>query len=349
MGIFKSVDIGFASSHRVEDIVRWAQIAEVEGFGAIWIGELYYARGLITTCAAVASATTKIKIGFGIISPFSRHPGVIAMETATLDELSSGRMILGMGISQTAVDRQGIGNARSAVSLREAMEMLRSFFAGEQVVYDGEFFKMTAPGRPLYFKPLRSDVPIHLGVMGPKSLELAGREADGVLLSMFSTPGFAKWARGHIEKGLAAAGRSWDDFEFRSYVTFSVDKDATKAKDAVREVLAAHLSEGVSTSAANADSPRWKYSAVTADELLAVKAEVGKYWSQGDREKAGRAIPVEFIDKLVVAGEPDECVERMRAYGEAGVDIPVPYQVMGPDPDNAIRLAGREVFPKLIS
>ena len=347
MAGFKSVDLGFASSHRVEDMVRWSQLAEAEGFDAVWLAELYYARGLITTCAAVAAATSKIKIGFGIISPFSRHPGVVAMETATLDELSGGRMILGMGISQIAVDRQGIGNARAAVSLREAMDILRLFFAGEQVVYDGEFFKMTAPGSSLFFEPVRRDVPIHLGVMGPKSLELAGRAADGVLLGMFSTPGFAKWARGHIEKGLASAGRSSDDFEYRSYITFSVDKDAAKAKDAVRGILAAYLSEGVSTSATNAESPRWKYSGATADELLAVKAEVGKYWSQGDREKAGQAIPVDFIDKLIVAGEPDECAERLLAYAEAGVDIAVPYQVMGPDPDASIRLAAREILPKI--
>ena len=347
MAVFKSFEIGLASSHRVDDMVRWAQIAEQEGLGAVWIAELYYGRGLMTTCAAIAQATSKIKIGFGIVSPFARHPAVIAMEAGSIDEISNGRLMIGLGIGQMAVTRQGVGNPRPAVSLKEAVEIVRRMIAGEQVVYEGSFFEMTPPGSPLFFDTLRKEVPIHLGVMGEKSLELAGRIADGVLLGMFSTPGMARWARSRIEEGLARAGRSWDDFEYRSYITFSVDKDAARAKDAVRGILAAYLSEGVSTSATNADSPRWKYSGVSADELLSVKAEVGKYWSQGDRAKAERAIPVPFIDKLIVAGEPDECIERFRAYAEGGLDIAVPYQVMGPDPDASIRLAAHEIFPKL--
>ncbi len=347
MASFKSFEIGLASSHRVEDMVRWSQIAEAEGMGAVWIAELYYGRGLITTCAAIAQATSKIKVGFGIVSPFARHPAVIAMEAASIDEISGGRLMIGLGVGQMAVTRQGVGNARPAISLKEAVEIVRRMIAGEQVVYEGSFFEMTPPGSPLFFDPVRNDVPIHLGVMGEKSLKLAGRIANGVLLGMFSTPGMVGWARSQIEEGLAQAGRSWDDFEYRSYITFSVDKDAAKAKDAARGILAAYLSEGVSTSATNADSPRWKYSGVTPDELLSVKEEVGKCWSQGDRAKAEQAIPVSFIDKMIVAGEPDECVERFHAYAEVGLDIAVPYQVMGPDPDNAIRLAAKDIIPKL--
>ena len=347
MAKFKSFEIGLASSYRVDDMVRWAQIAEAEGLSSIWIAELYYGRGLITTCAAIAAATSKIKIGFGIVSPFARHPAVIAMEAGSIDEISNGRLMIGLGVGQMAVTRQGVGNPRPAISLKEAVEIVRKMIAGEQVVYEGRFFEMTPPGSPLFFETLRKEVPIHLGVMGEKSLQLAGRIADGVLLGMFSTPGMARWARERIEEGLAQADRSWDDFEFRSYITFSVDMDAAKAKDSVRGILAAYLSEGVSTSATNADSPRWKYSGVTADELLSVKEEVGKHWSKGDREKAEQSIPVPFIDKMIVAGEPDECVERFQAYADAGLDIAVPYQVMGPDPDDAIRLAAREIFPKL--
>ena len=347
MGAFKSFEIGLASSHRIGDMVRWAQIAEREGIGAVWIAELYYGRGLMTACAAIAQATEKIKIGFGIVSPFARHPAVIAMEAGSIDEISEGRLMIGLGIGQMAVTRQGVGEPRPAVSLKEACEIVRRMIAGEQVVYEGRFFSMTPPGSPLFFDTLRKRVPIHFGVMGEKSLRLAGRIADGVLLGMFSTPGMARWARGRIGEGLAGAGRSWDDFEFRSYITFSVDRDAAKARDAARGILAAYLSEGVSTSATNADSPRWKYSGLSADELLGVKAEVGRYWSAGDRAKAEQAIPAAFIDKMIVAGEPDECVERFRAYAEAGLDIAVPYQVMGPDPDRSLRLAAREIFPKL--
>lgn len=341
---FQSVDVGLASSHSVEVMVNCAKAAEGAGYGTVWLAELYYARGLIAATTAVALATKRIKIGYGIISPFARHPGVIATETATLDELSNGRMICGMGIAQIAVDRQGFVGPRPAVSLKEAVEMLRALFAGKNLVYDGQFFKFTSPGSPIFFPQRRpGGIPIHLGVMGEKSLQMAGRLADGVLLGMFSTPGMARWAKSQIEIGLAQAGRRWEDFEYRSYVTFSVGKNARKAKDLVRPLLAAYLSEGVSTSATNADSPRWKYSGVLPDELLAVKAEVGKYWRES-REKAAQSIPVSFIDKMIVAGEPDECRERIKRYGDAGVKIPVPYHVWGEDPAAAIKLAAREVF-----
>ena len=340
---FETIDVGLASSHSVDVMVAAAKAAEAAGYGTVWLAELYYARGLIATATAVALATKRIKIGYGIISPFARHPGVIATETATLDEISKGRMICGMGIAQIAVDRQGFIGPRPAVSLKEALEMLRILFAGKNLVYDGQFYKFTPPGSPIFFKPYRPNIPIHLGVMGEKSLQMAGRLADGVLLGMFSTPGMARWAKSQIEIGLKQAGRRWEDFAYRSYVTFSVDKNARKAKDLVRPLLAAYLSEGVSTSATNADSPRWKYSGVTADELLAVKAEVGKYWRE-DRAKAGQAIPISFIDKMIVAGEPDECRERIARYGEAGIKIPVPYPVWGEDPAAAIKLAAREVF-----
>ena len=344
---FTEIDVAFATSHRVDDVVDYAKIAEQEGFDSIWLAELYYNRGLVATAAAVAANTKRMKLGLGIISPFSRHPGLVAMESATLDEMSGGRLVLGLGIAQIATDRQGIENARPAVSLREGVEVLRQFFSGQTVIYDGQFFKITPPGTALGFVPLRRDIPIYIGGMGPKSLELAGRIADGVILGMFSTPSFIRWVRQQIERGLTASGRTWDDFDLRSYITFSIDQDSRRAKDATRKILAAYLSEAVSTSASNVGSPRISYPGIDQDEFTRVKAEVGKYAARGKMDQAEQSIPIEFIDQMIVAGTPEECRAKLAEYADAGLGTPALYQVMGPDTREGIRLAAREILPHL--
>ena len=342
---FSEIDVAFGSSHPPGDIVEYGRIAEREGFDSIWLAELYYHRGLISVASAVAANTERIKLGLGIVSPFSRHPGVIAMEAATLDEMSGGRLLLGVGISQIAVDRQGITDAKPAVSLREAIEILRGFFAGETVVYDGRFFKMAAPGARLGFTPRRRSVPIYVGGMGPKSLELAGRIADGAILGMFSTPGFIRYVRESVEKGLRASGRTWQHFDLRSYITFSIHEDSRLAKDATRKILVEYLSERVSTSASNLGSPRLRYSGVDEREFARVKSGVMQYMAQGRPEEAEQSIPVELIDRLIVAGTPAECRAKLKEYLDAGLDVPVLYHVLGPDTKTGIRLAAKEILP----
>ena len=342
---FREIDVAFATAYRLGETVEYAQIAEQEGFDSVWLAELYYNRGLIAIASAVAANTERVKIGLGIVSPFSRHPGVIAMEAATLDEMSEGRLLLGLGISQIAVDRQGITDSKSTVSLREAIEILRRFFSGETVVYDGQFFKITPPGTSLGFKLARRTVPIYIGAMGPKSLELAGRIADGAVLGMFSTPGFVRYVREHVERGLKASGRTWHDFDLRSYITFSIHEDSSLAKDATRRILVEYLSERVSTSASKVGSPRLKYSGVDEAEFGRVKSRVREYVAQGRLEHAEQSIPVELIDRLIVAGTPAECRAKLAEYRDAGLEVPVLYHVMGPDTKAGIRLAAKEILP----
>ena len=133
-GLFKTAEIGFATAQRIEDLVRYAQLAEASEFTSFWLGERYYARGIYTAAAAIAAATKTIKIGLGIVSPFTRHPSMIAMETAALDEFSRGRVMLGLGVSQISALRQGVKNTPPATSLKETIEIVRGFFAGDAVV-----------------------------------------------------------------------------------------------------------------------------------------------------------------------------------------------------------------------
>lgn len=342
---FKTAEVGFATARRTHDLVRYAQIAEQNGFTSFWLGERYYARGIYTVAAAIAAATKTIKIGLGIVSPFTRHPSLIAMETAALDELSGGRVMLGLGVSQISASRQGITDTRPALSLKETIEILRGFFSGEDVVYHGKMFEMSEPGSRFVFEPLRADIPIHIGGMGPKSLELAGRVADGEIIGMFATPGFAAYAREPIATGLAAARRGWNDFEYRSYLTFCIDDDSDRAKATVRPTLVGYLSGGHSASAAEPGSPRWLYSGIGDDELISVRTAVRERVAAGDATGAIDAIPLDFVDRLIVAGTEEECRAKLAAFAEAGVDYPVLYHVAGGDPAVAIPRAASVIAP----
>ena len=342
---FKTAEIGFATAERIADLVRYAKLAEGHGFTAFWLGERYYARGIYTVAAAVAAATATIRIGLGIVSPFTRHPGLIAMETAALDELSRGRVMLGLGVSQISADRQGVAATRPAVSLAETIEILRGFFAGAAVVHRGRMFEMREPGGRFLFAPLRADLPIHIGGMGPKSLELAGRAADGEIVGMFATPGFTAYARAAVARGLAAAGRDWSGFEYRAYLTFSADDDSDRAKARVRPTLVGYLSGGHSASAAEPGSPRWRHSGIGDDELETVRSRVRARVAAGDIAGAAEAIPLDFVDRLIVAGTDAECRAKLAAFAEAGLDHPVLYHVAGADPATAVARAAAIVAP----
>ncbi len=342
---FKTAEIGFATAQRVDDLVRYAELAERNGFTSFWLGERYYARGIYTAAAAIAVATRAIKIGLGIVSPFTRHPSLIAMETAALDELSNGRVMLGLGVSQISASRQGVADTRPALSLKETIDIVRGFFAGEGVVYHGKMFEMNQPGSRFVFEPLRADIPIHLGGMGPKSLELAGRAADGEIIGMFATPGFAAYAREPIGVGLTAAGRDWSDFEYRSYLTFCVDDDSDRAKATVRPTLVGYLSGGHSASAAEPGSLRWRHSGISDDELQAVRASVRERVAAGDVAGAAESIPLDFVDRLIVAGTDAECRAKLAEFAEAGLDYPVLYHVAGGDPATAVARAASVIEP----
>jgi 5,10-methylenetetrahydromethanopterin reductase len=344
---FASVGVGFSSHHPVADIIDYARLAEELGYDSFWLGERYYARGLYTLAAAVAQATKRIALGLGIVSPFTSHPSLIAMETAALDELSGGRAVLGLGVAQISAERQGQPATRPAVSLGEAVGIVRAMLGGQTAEVEGAFFTLLPPGAKLVMPLARARVPIYLGAMGPKSLELAGRIADGVVLGMFASPGFVRFAKEAIARGEAQAGRPAGACRLVSYVTFAVDRDRAAARAAIRPQMVGYLAERNSRTAARPGSPRLVHSGIDAATFAAVKAEVTRHVDAGRTDLAAQAIPDVLIDRLVVAGDPDDCRERLAAYGEAGLEHLVLYQVIGPDTRTGLRLAAQEIVTRM--
>src|SRR5688572_26632049 len=174
--------------------VEWARGAEDAGCGSVWIIEDYFHPGAFALAGAVAAATARIGIGLGVVNPYTRHPALLAMETAALAGLAPGRVTLGLGSSNRRWIQQqmAIPFKTPLRGLREGVEILRRLLAGERVTYAGECFSVNDVALET---PPAAPVPVVLGVKGPRALALAAEVADGVLGSILTSAAHVRRVR----------------------------------------------------------------------------------------------------------------------------------------------------------
>jgi len=320
----------------IRDTVALARQAEELGLSEVWLPESGHGRGLFTVAAAVAAATERISIGIGIVNPFWRHPSVIAMEAAALDELSDGRVMLGLGAALWTLRALGEADARAERPLSamvEATRVVRALLRGEPAV-DGEIFSVRKTAQ-LDFQRQRRAVPIYVGAVNGRMLRAAGAWADGVELGAIVSPGYARWSWTQICAGAIAAGRDASTLDLASNVLVSVDTDAQAARDAVRRVLAyyIHRVEPVVLSTSGADP----------DALECVRRIV---LDQGV-DAGAAAITDELIDVFAAAGDPEHVSARLRQYADAGLRGLLAWHVIGPEPQRSLRMLAHDVWPRV--
>lgn len=277
------------------EAVGLARDAEQAGMRDIWVSEDYFERGAFAVAGAVAAATERIRIGVGVVNPFTRHPLVTAMEYAALDEVSGGRAVLGLGASNPVWIQQhcGIPFTAPLTAVREATAIIRAALAGERLVTDGLHFRTDAA---LSFTPPRPDAPIHLGTKGRRGLALAGEVADGVLLSLLSAPSYIRWARKQVGQPIETA----------AYLLAACDRDAQAARTAVRRPLATYL--GV-----HGAHDITRVGGLPADLAGAFRAA----WLAGS--PAEDLVSDQLIDGFAVAGDPDQCRAGLDRFVDAGL------------------------------
>jgi 5,10-methylenetetrahydromethanopterin reductase len=326
--------IGFESPH-TREFVAHAKRAEELGFGTFWIPEDPFYRGAFTVASAIACGTSKIKIGLGIVNPFLRHPALTAMEFAALDEVSDGRAILGIGagLKDWIEGRLKIPYTKPTVAMRESVEIIRRFFRGEELTFSGKVFQTERI--KLSFKPVRAEIPIHLGVIGPKNCELTGEVADGLLLSVMSSPAYVKFAMEHARRGLAKSRRDGRDFPVCAYILSSISEDERAARDRLRPLVAFFIS----LMAPQPNTPIFAAAGLPADTIRAF----GESFARGK-------VPVdmvtdEMLDTFTIAGSPARCRENLSRLIEAGITAPVFFEVPGVPPQQTMDDAHRYLIP----
>ncbi len=332
--------LGLSLSNEVpiEETVGLARLGEDLGLEEVSLPESRHGRGVFTVASQVAAATERIVIDIGVVNPFWRHPSLIAMEAAALDEVSGGRVHLGVGAALWTLKALGEADARAErplAAMRETLLVLRAMLAGTEGI-KGEVFQVRADAA-LDFETARRDLPLYVGAVNAKMLATAGALADGVQLGAITSPGYARWAWDRIEAGAKAAGRDPAKLDLTSNILVSVDDDETAARDAVRTVLAYYLHrvEGVviDTSGADAEHVRRVRTAVESDGVRA-----GARWVTDD-----------LIDVFAAAGTPRYVATRLKEYADAGIRGLLAWYIFGPEPVRGIQLLASEVAPLLLA
>lgn len=337
----KSVEVGVASYYTIPQTVAYATAAERAGIPRFWLAENYYFRTSTVMATAVCLSTQSIPVGLGVLNWFTRQAPLIAMETATLDELSGGRITLGLGAGRTPASHLGIDQAKTISGLRETIDICRQLFTGNTVAHSGRVYQIRPASVRLGFRPPQPQIPIYLAGMGPKTLRLAGEKADGVFLDVFTTPGFVRAMRGHVEAGLREAARTLEDVYFGAYAVFAVDRDGKAARDLVKPTLVDYLRARMI-----ADT-RLELAGIDRDTFGQLRVNLQTAWARGGMGEAVKQLPDWVCDRLTICGTPEECCVRLREFADAGLWTVVLFNVLGRDPAEAIRLIAREIIPQV--
>ena len=309
--------LGLTAEQQLEIV----QEAEVAGFDSVWAAEAY-GSDTATVLAWLASHTERIKIGSAIFQMPGRTPAMTAMTAATLDQLSGGRMILGIGSSgpQVAEGWHGQPFAKQLQRTREYVEILRMALARERLEYHGEIYELPIPDGPgkalkLMIAPVQERMPIYIAAIGPKNTTLTGEIADGWLPTFFSPEHVAEF-RTLLEEGAARAGdgkRIDDSFDIAPNVNLCIDDDIDKARDAVRPLLALYVG-GMGSRKKN-----FYNSLVQRYGFEDAAKEVQDLYLDGKKDEAAAALPAELIDRTSLVGPKERVKERLEVYREAGV------------------------------
>ncbi len=221
--------------------------AESAGFDSVWAAEAY-GSDAATVLAWLAANTEKIKIGSAIFQMPGRSPAMTAMTAATLDNLSDGRVILGIGSSgpQVAEGWHGQRFAKQLARTREYVAIVRKALARERLTYEGETYTLPLPDGPgkalkLMIAPVQERIPIYIAAIGPKNTQLVGEIADG-WLPVFFSPEHVELSRSLLAEGAARSGRSLDDgFDIAPTVQVAIDDDLDRARDVMRPFVALYV------------------------------------------------------------------------------------------------------------
>src|SRR3954469_18409946 len=301
-----------------EDQLAMVKDAEAAGYDSVWAAEAY-GSDAATVLAWLAAQTERIKIGSAIFQMPARTPAMTAMTAATLDQLSDGRMLLGMGSSgpQVAGGWHGQRCGKQRQRTREYVAVVRKALARERVEFEGETLTLPLPDGPgkalkLTISPVQDQIPIYLAAIGPNNTKLAGEIADGWLPFMFS-PEHADDLRPLLEEGAQRSGRSLDTFTIAPSINAFVGDARDQARDLRRPMLALYIG-GMGSREKN-----FYNQLVKRYGWEDAAREVQDLYLDGKKEEAGAALPGELIDQVTLSGPKDVVRDRLRAFQEAGV------------------------------
>jgi F420-dependent oxidoreductase-like protein len=296
------------------------QEAERLGYDSVWTAEAY-GSDAVTILAWLAGQTERIRLGSAVLQMPGRSPAMTAMTAATLDQLSGGRFLLGLGSSgpQVAEGWHGQRFAHQLQRTREYVDVVRMALRRKRVQYDGETLQLPLPDGPgkalkLTISPVQERIPVYVAAIGPRNTELTAEIADGWIPMLFS-PEHVAAVRPLLEAGFekAGGGKSFADFDIAPSVNAFVTDDRAAARDAMRAYLALYVG-GMGSRKQN-----FYNQVVRRYGFEDAARSVQDLYLEGRRDEAAAALPDELIDAVSLCGPPDVVRDRLDVFRAAGV------------------------------
>jgi len=293
-------------------------VCEAERLGAdtVWAPE-FWAGDALTPLAYLAASTSTIRLASGIVQLGARTPALLAMSALSMQALSGGRFILGIGTSgpQVMEGWHGVRFDRPVQRTRETIEIIRTISAGERLTYQGEIYTLPLPdgeGRPIRTLMAPTHIPIYVASLGPANLRLTGELADGWIANSFF-PETAEVFLDPIREGAALAGRNIADLD----LTVSV---AVEFTDDVEDAGRRHAEGYAFTFGAMGSATTNYYNNAFARQGFGDDVrEVQRLWLAGDQDAARKRVPIEIGLRTNLVGTDDMIRDRLRLYRDAGI------------------------------
>lgn len=320
-----------------DDLPTVASLGEEWGFDEVLVGEdVPFTAGISAATACVAS-TKSIRVDLAIVSALLRQPAILAMEMATLSRMYPDRdLICGIGLGVPEWLRQMNILPKSPMRvMRECVESVQALLRGEEINFAGEYFHFE---HMKLVHPPHKKLPIYMGVVGPKLLQLSGELCDGTFLSVDASPQYVSWARQQIETGAIKGGKDSDQHQICTLALFAIDSDGRRAREQVRYTTA------------------WWMAAMGANALTTaygigdhVQDMIDRSGPTVDEQAAtiAREMPESWLNDLVVAGNPDECAETIHRFWDSGSNSIVLFPCPVNQSESVFRMAAKELLPLL--
>jgi F420-dependent oxidoreductase-like protein len=316
------LNIGYSGS-TIADVLPLVEHADRVGIDSLWAAEAY-GSDAVTVLAYLAARTERIKLGSAILQMPARTPANTAMTAMTLDALSGGRVLLGLGLSgpQVVEGWHGVPYGKPLGRTREYVEIVRKAIARDAPLeFEGEHYTIpytgpdaTGLGKPLksILHPVRNRIPIYLAAIGPRNVALTAEIADG-WLPIFYSPEREDIFNEHLDQGLASAGRKAEELDIAASVMVAAGDDINACRDALRPFLALYIG-GMGAKGRNF------YNDLATRYGFGEAAEVIQdLYLEGRKDEAAAAVPDQLVDEIALVGPVDRIVDRLAAWKESRV------------------------------
>lgn len=323
----------------LEEMLESARVMDEAGMDSIWLAEAYpwwrkhgmEARSSTVVSALMARETERLTIGWGIISPFTRHPVQVAMDARVVQEAAGpDRFLLGFGTSKIFLNNIRSSTNKTLGPMRDAVTIVRGVLGGEPFEYEGDTWSASVPGLQAEAHTPRDVPPVYVAATAPKMQALAGEIGDGCLTPSITTPAFVRYTRENVAA----------DIDIGCTVVASIDEDRDQGRDGAREIAGMYLANKVQNIRGSADT-LLDLAGLEQDEIR----PVAEAMERGGRLAAKAEVTDAILDKCKpIAGTPADCIEAIEEYRDAGCTH-VMLELWGDRRHDQIRLFGEKVLP----